>query len=196
MKISEQVKSLSRTMAIKASDEAAYFPIDRNFLIPYLKEIVKLNPVEFVVYSLEQANPTYTNLLFLCLPEIWENIDVDDIETIVENLSNDFSYFTLIEFTYKYLEVDILKIILKQAKKKGVDGKIRQYLQNQWNVIIKSTEDRTALETGIGQEFFDYDNRKWNYIKQKLLFDKRLHPALFEYKELERYINTLTTSTN
>jgi len=122
---------------------------------------------------------------------VWEDINIDDLEYILENLSNTFSYYTLIEFTYKYLEIDILQLIVDQAKKAGVYEDIKQYLQNQWNVIVQTEWERIDLEEGVEKEYFHYDPNQWNYIKQKLLLDKRVKPALTDYNGLEDYIKSI-----
>jgi len=186
--VSEEVKTLSHAIAVKAMKEAEYFPVDREFLNPYVIRIFQLNPVEFIFHNLERVNPTYTNILFLCLPEVWENIEVDDLLYMMNSFSNTFSYYTLIQFTYKYLEIDILQLIIKQAEKSEVYGAVREYLQNQWNVIIKSEYERVELEEGVEQEYFQYNANQWNYIKQKLLLDERVKPALTTYDGLEDYI--------
>jgi hypothetical protein len=190
--VSEEVKSLSHQIAVKAIKEAEYFPIDRDFLKPYLNKIFSLNSVEFIFHNIERVNPTYTNILFLCLPELWEEIGVDDWVEMLENVTNTFSYYVIIEFTYKYLEIDILNLIFAQAKKDGNYEQVRQYLQLQWNVIIKSEYQREDLEQGIEKEFYQYDSNRWNYIKQKLLLDHRTKPTLSDYGELENYIKSLT----
>lgn len=82
-------------------------------------------------------------------------------------------------------------MIIEQAKKGGVYGPVREYLQNQWNVIIKSQDDRLALEKGVEKQYFHYNQSQWNYIKQKLLVDKRVKPALTDYDSLENYIRLI-----
>jgi len=140
------------------------------------------------------VNPTYTKFLFICLPEVWENIDIDDLLQMMNSFSNPFSYYTLIEFTYKYLEIDILQLIIERAKKSGFYQAIREYLQNQWNVIIKSEDERLVLEEGVEKDYFHYDKDQWNYFKQKLLLDNRVKPVLQDYFELGNYIKTLVSS--
>jgi len=46
--VSEEVKALSYEIAVKSQEEAEYFPVDRNFLHPYLNRILSLNAVEFI----------------------------------------------------------------------------------------------------------------------------------------------------
>lgn len=102
--VSEEVKLLSDSIAIKASKEAEYFPVDREFLNPYIIRISQLNSREFIFHNIERVNPTYTNLLFLCLPEVWENIDIDDLLYMMNSFSNTFSYYTLIELLISTLK--------------------------------------------------------------------------------------------
>lgn len=189
--VSKKVKDLSDIIATRSMNEANYYPIDRYFLNQFIEQILSLNIEEFVFYNLEKVNPTYVNLLFLCLPEIWEQISVNEIEDIIENFTNDFSYFTIIEFTYKYIEVDIIPLILKSIKSEKIYQAVIGYLSNQWNNIVMSDEEKMDLENSVGQEFFHYNNLQWVYIKQKFLLDDRIRPALRNSLEVKEYIENL-----
>ncbi|HEY1054287.1 MAG TPA: hypothetical protein VGE24_04105, partial [Emticicia sp.] len=59
--VSESIKKLSDTMARRSAKEANYFPIDRDFIHPFVQEISHYNPLEFILYNIEGVNPTYSN---------------------------------------------------------------------------------------------------------------------------------------
>nr|WP_314499223.1 hypothetical protein [uncultured Chryseobacterium sp.] len=109
--IGDYVKDLSKNIVNESRiKNMHYSPIDRFFIEEngYLEKILSVNYLEFLLYNFEQINPTYTIQLFLCVPEIWEKVNFKDINTLIENFTNSFSFYSLIGFTYKYLEIDLL----------------------------------------------------------------------------------------
>lgn len=106
----DNVKNLSNQIAINSTkEEVDYFPIDRFFIEKkgYLDKILSVNYLEFLLCNFENVNPTYTVQLFVCLPELWEKVTHRDIISLIENFTNSFSFYSLIEYTYKYLRIDI-----------------------------------------------------------------------------------------
>ena len=99
--IDEKIKEVSDFLISRSAEESDFHPIDRFFLEPYIKQILELNRNDFLLYNLQYANILYTSSLFLCLPELWEDITVDDLVSIVKRFTNDYSYFSFIYFTYK-----------------------------------------------------------------------------------------------
>lgn len=194
IQVSQNVAILSSEIARRSIIESNFFPIDREFLVmnDYVHEIKKINIVEFIFFNVESTNQTYAKLLFLSLPEIWESITIDDMEYLVANFSNDISYFIIIEFTYKYLEIDILEIVLRLSQRNVLLHKeIKNYLNLQWNVLIKSEEERELLEYGYEKEVYGYNILRWNYIKQVFLLDIRVKPAMLNFEDLRLRITRL-----
>lgn len=185
--IDNEVKILSDFIAEKAVKEAECFPIDRYFLEPYLQSILKLDRNSFLLYNLERVNPTYTTQLLLCLPELWDDISLKDLNEIINSFSNAFSFYTLILFTYKYVEIDLLEIILN-SKVIGEEMKseIRSYVKSQYPNFIKSEGEIFVID----EELIGVKNEDWMYIKQKLLLYEQLKPACRTLEELEHYIST------
>ena len=163
------------------------FPIDRYFLEPYLGDIFTLDRNEFLLYNLETVNTTYTVQLFLCIPELWEDITVDDLLTIINRFTNIFSFYGLILFTYKYIGINLIEMILNlETISKGAKEDIRNYLQSQYPNFLKTETDLFFFsERAYGVNLDD-----WEYIKQKLLLDNRVNPALQTIEELERYVKS------
>lgn len=183
-----------RYLAEKAQDESHIFPVDREFLAKYLDEIMSFDSLDFLYYNMEMVNDTYVNQLLVCLPELWSNISIDDLIEICKLFTNVYSYLTLIKFTYKYVEIDILKIILEIAREKSISyfEQIKEYLRNQWNVLVKSESDFEDFENS----FLNIDYEEWRYIKQRLLIDKRVKPALLSFSETKLYIYKILDENN
>lgn len=189
--ITKQVEDLSNEISSLSAMEADFFPVDRIFLEQYVPEIDSVDYLEFILFNIEKVNPTYVTQLFLCLPELWIKITYDDFDILIDNFSNSFSYYTLILFTYKYLEIDILDLIVNKSIVKGYYTNVKEYLILQGNVIIKTDEERYDLEFNEGKDFLLYDTSKWSYIKQKLLTDSRIKEAKQDYNYLKARISEL-----
>ncbi|KMQ67370.1 hypothetical protein ACM39_13070 [Chryseobacterium sp. FH2] len=121
--IDPQVKEISDLLIKNCKNEnIEYFPIDRFFIEEngYLEKILSTNYLEFLLYNLEKVNPTYTVQLFVCLPEIWKKVSYEDMIILLENFTNSFSFYSFLEFTYKYLEIDLFDEIVynKNIEKK------------------------------------------------------------------------------
>jgi len=186
--IDDRIVKLSDMLAIKSGKESECFPVDRYFLKPYIERIISLNRNDFLLYNLERVNNTYTVQLFLCLPELWVNIDFDDINEIIANLANVFSFFALINFTYRYVEVNIIGLIFRSSKVSSkFKTEIKNYLKTQYPNFFKSDSDYLFFEEGLYGVKID----AWKYIKQRLLLDKRIEPALGSIEELEAYVMNL-----
>jgi hypothetical protein len=183
--IDDQVKEVSDFLITTSALYSNFHPIDRFFLEPYVQQIVNLNRNDFLLYNFELGNTTYTSYLLLCLPELWEIITVDDLYSIIKRFTNDFSYFTFIYFTSKFLEVNSIKMVLEMSDLPIKTRKeIKSYIQNQYHNFIKSETDYFFFDEGI----IGVKNDQWMYIKQKLLTDKRIEPALLNEDELKQYV--------
>jgi hypothetical protein len=187
--LNNNLKNYVLSLANEAQTESKVFPVDRIFLKRHLKEIESLDYTSFLYYNLELTADTYVNQLFICLPEIWINVSLDDLIEISKLFTNVHSYFTLIKFTYKYIEIDIIQIVLYIAKEKKISylNQILEYLENQWNTIVKSEGEMEDFEDG----FIDVDYAEWKYIKQKFLIDNRIKPAFLNFNEVKHYVKLL-----
>ncbi|MEO3403038.1 hypothetical protein AAFN85_03990 [Mucilaginibacter sp. CAU 1740] len=189
--LDNQLKNYVYSLAEQAGDESEIHPVDRKFLEKHLDEIKSYNTLSFLYYNLEMVNDLYVTQLFACLPEIWKDIKLDNLITLSENFTNVFSYYTLIKFTYKYIEIDIIEIVLNiiiAKKDRNCLKSVIDYLHRQWNVLIKSEETMMDFEDG----FIDVDYQEWMDIKQKFLLDKRVKPVLLTYPEMKIYVRGFT----
>jgi hypothetical protein len=182
------VKKLSDFIQIKAFEEAICFPIDRYFLEPYVGEILSLNSVDFIIYNLENVNNTYTVQLFLCLPELWEELTLLDIEKVLNSLTNDFSYYGFIVFTYKYLQINIIDFILSMDTiSTSIKNSIKDYLKNQYPNLLQQEGEVFSID----EDIIGIKKEQYDYIKQKLLVREGLEPALQSIENLKKYVNIL-----
>jgi hypothetical protein len=183
--IDEKIKELSDFLLGSSAQNSDFHPVDRFFLQPYIGQITELNRNDFLLYNLELVNTTYSTYLILCLPELWQDITVDDLLSIINRFTNDFSYFTFIYFTYKYVEINSIKLILELCNlKPDTENAIKSYIKNQYRNFLKTETDYFFFDVGaIGVE-----NDDWMYIKQRLLVDSRIESALLDVAELDKYI--------
>jgi hypothetical protein len=189
IEVSGYTKVISDTLVKYSIDEASYFPVDRFFLEKYIRDINSASPVEFIFYNFEQVNDLYTIQLFRCLPEIWERIKVDDLNRVIESFTNPFSFYTLIKFSYRYLEIDIIELVLKSKNvKENFYSDIVSYIKLQYNTFIKTPDE---LDTDA-EELLGISNNQWTYVKQIFLADRRVFPACTTLADLENYINRLS----
>ncbi|GGZ35320.1 hypothetical protein GCM10007049_30930 [Echinicola pacifica] len=176
-----EIEALSDKIVYRAIREALNAPIDRFFLEKYLHEILELDSEKFLLYNLENVNNTYSVRLLACLPELWENIGFEEMKKLIDSFTNVFSFYAFVQFTYKYLQVDIFEMIYENENVKlSFKKEISEYLINQCANLIMDEDDYFEFEEGqIGVNF-----QEWNYIKQKLLLDSRIKPATKSLNEL------------
>ena len=185
LSISNEVKNLSKEIASEAFKKANFFPVDRAFLGQYLEQILSVDKKEFILCNLENVNNTYTVQLFLCLPELWEGLSVDELIDIISEFTNISSFFAVIEFTYKFIEINIIDLIFSHNLIKGeLKSRLKEFLKNQYNTLIKYEGDYFVIEKTLSEISYD----SWMYIKQKLLLDERIKPAFQSLDELKEYI--------
>jgi hypothetical protein len=187
----EDIKIFSDYIEIEASQKANCYPIDRYFLNPFVSDILQFDRNDFLLYNFEKVNNNFTIHLMLCLPELWTDITLDEILGIASKFSNSFSFYGLINFTYKYIEFDILREILDlPAIKSEFKIAIKQYLESQYPNFFKTESDFLFFEDGLWGVKID----DWLYVKQRLLIDKRVRPGLQSTYELKRYVEELVLS--
>ncbi len=124
----------------------------------------------------------------LCLPDLWNDITVDEIIELIGNFSNSFSYYSLIYFTYRYVEIDIISEIFNLSSLTyDIRIAIATYVKSQYPNFLKDESDYLFFEKDV----YGMQNEDWMYIKQKLLVDGRVEPALKSLNELKYYIDKL-----
>lgn len=187
--IEEKIIYLSNKLFHDSTIESNYHPIDRFFIIKkgYLNDIKKFNSLDFILYNLEKTPNTYSEQLLLCLPELWDDIGFNEIVLLMERFTSSFSFYAFIRFIYKYLELDILDIVLINS---SINLKFKKDILNYFKNIIstfyKDEDDYLVFEENL----LGVDIGKWNYIKQKLLLNERIKP--FEMSQQEFYLKIVS----
>jgi hypothetical protein len=185
----KEVIELSNMLEKRAGLEAECFPVDRYFLQQYLDRILSVDRNDFLLCNLERVNNTYTVQLLLCLPELWEDISVDEILDIIKQFTNIFSYYSIIEFTHKYLEINIIELLLQMPSvSKEIKDNILDYLTSSlYPNLIKTEGD----ELFFREKLYGIEEDAWIYTKQRLLLDKRVKPAVTSLDEITKYVKSL-----
>lgn len=186
--IDKEIRDFSDFLAKTALLEAGCYPIDKYFLKPYIKTILEMDRNSFLLYNLEKVNTTYSVQLLLCLPELWQNITLDDIVEIAYNFTNIFSFYALITFTYKYIEINIIELILSLDRLNlTIKSEIKNFLEAQYPNLLKSEGEIFVID----EDLIGVKNEDWMYIKQIFLCNEKLKPALKSLGKLKAYIETL-----
>lgn len=174
-----------------AQEKSGYFPVDRYFLEPLIDRILSYRSIDIIYYTIELTSSLFASQFFLCLPELWDDITFDELLIICERFDKSGSFDTMIKFTYKYLEIDILNAsFFKVVREKSpvILQDIRLYLQLQYNVLVKTDWE---IEEYLNDEELGVNYDRWLYLKQRFLLDKRVKPALTDVEEFKRYIDVL-----
>jgi hypothetical protein len=190
--INKKIVELSDLISSE-SNRSEFHPIDRHFLQSYIDEILTLDKDDFLFYNLEHKSNLYSNYLMLCLPELWHDMDADHLIKMINRFTNIFSFYGLVTFTYTYIEVNIIKLILDSPTIKiNFKRELISFLKNQYINLFKTESNIFFIEKGL----IGINNNEWMYIKQKLILDKRIEPSLDSPEELRIYINKLGDVSN
>lgn len=195
IEVSGYIKELSEDLSISSFHHVEhYFPIDRFFIEKYdfLEKIKQVDALAFLFCNLEKVNPTYTVQLMLCLPELWEEMTYEDLLNLIESFTNSFSFYAFIEFTYKYLEIDLLSEIFDNP---NVDLKFKKDCIGYFPGIIATFYLDEDDHRAFNENLMGIHINDWNYVKQKLLVSKRIKPALSP-KELSNKLEEFKDKLN
>lgn len=186
--ISEEIKDLSDFLISHAPEQSEFHPIDRKYLDRFIDKIFEVRKDDFIVYNLEFANITYTNYLFACLPELWQDITISDVVNISRKFTTAYSYFGLIHFMYKYIEVDSINLYFNfLSGVRSIDDEVKNYIKSQYPHFVKDESDYFYLDANA----YGININQWLYVKQRMLIDKRLRPAVKSVDVLRNYVESL-----
>lgn len=194
MTVSDSIEQIIKAIQKDASLNSAWHPVDRATINAYLPMLLH-RPSEVIYYNFEFTNQLWANNFLLCLPELWMNIQVDDIIDFIEGFSRSTSYYSLFEFTYKFIQIDISPLVFGSdyvLKKFGL--KIIEYLERQGDLLFLTPDDLESLESEEG-EHLGYKQSDWIYIKQHLLLDERIRAARADSRKLKEDILTIKSQS-
>lgn len=176
--ISLDVVKISDKLSLNAIHGVKHFsPIDRFYIEEngYIEKIKSVNKIEFLLYNLENINPTYTIQLLLCLPELWEKINYRDLLNLLENFTNSFSFYSFIGFTYKYLNINLFNDIFDNE---NIDNKYKKdcllYFANTLATLYMDESD--YLE--FNENLLGVSLESWNNVKQRLYLESKIKKSI------------------
>jgi hypothetical protein len=177
------LKEVSDFISQSASEQSEFHPINRRFLEPYVDELIAMQSKDLLFYNLETKPPLYSIYFMLSLPEIWERISVDDIVDMINRFDCVLSYQSLIEFTYKYIEIDIFPLVLSSNNfKSKFQNSLIEAVKNMYLNYFKDEEDYFFFE----KDLIGVPLERWAYIKQLFLLDTRIRPAVESSEYFEK----------
>jgi len=165
-------------------------PISRNLINFYLPDILNADPEKFVYYNIKWGSDLYCTYLFACLPEVWVKINMERLLDLSDEFTSPLSYYTLIKFTYKYIEIDIIKMILERKKlsgNRGLTDAILNFLERQWNLLVKSEADLEDFEDGTVDVKYD----DWMDVKHRFVHLFNIPEGYTTAFEVRQYITDL-----
>ncbi|WP_162902875.1 hypothetical protein [Taibaiella koreensis] len=183
-------------MIVQASKEAEWHPVDRAYIEKHYNEIFSIDPIVFIYGNFEIITSSIWPItLFLCLPEMWIELEVDDIALMIESFESVFSFFFLIEFTGKYLQIDILPMILTSRNVVAhFKEELIEYLKLQWHVLLMTEDTQDSLENDMEGLYLKYNPLRWQEIRRKFLQDSRVQEMKTNFSDFKKYLSTLIGS--
>jgi hypothetical protein len=181
---SMSVENFVNFVVSNSVNKVNYYPVDREYLEKYLKDILKYDRIDIVLYNTENTSTTYCVQFFACLPELWQSIDADDMRLIIDNLETELAFHSLIFFTHKYLEISIFKLIFENS---DLEIKLKQnlakYLVQQFASLVKYKDDFDEM-----RDYFGNPHAEFAYIKQKMLLDPQIENAFDSLDQMKKYL--------
>ncbi|MFN3639888.1 MAG: hypothetical protein ACK4UK_03125, partial [Flavobacterium sp.] len=116
----------------------------------------------------------YSEQLLLCLPELWDDITFESIESLLRQFTNSFSFYSFLSFTYKYLEIDIIDLFFNDNHIDILHKKnLSSYFKNIVLSLYKDHDDYFLFDN----DYIGVTNEEWLNVKNRLLLDKRVKPV-------------------
>lgn len=174
----------------EASFNARCQPVDRLAILPVIEDINGLTKEARIALIIEASNffndKSFFTRLMTCLPELWINISFEDINIIITSLKGTVSLMSIVEFFYKYLEIDIFDLILECRHLPINERKllISYYTQNFAFLLKHNRVDQkwyTEKRMGITLE-------PMMLLKGIFLKDDRFQEALIDKSMLEKHL--------
>jgi len=186
----KSVKVYSENLLDRAMKESFFFPVDRKFILENISQILSFDRREFLCVNLEFESDLYVCQLMRCLPELWLDIGVDIVLSVSDLFNNEYAYFNLFKFSYRYLEIDIAEALLDRANQNGKIGFYKRALEN-----IRTMSGSMTKHEGDVEDFedgtIDIDIRVWANIVNDFLRDSRVRLAVADSQYVIDYVDYL-----
>ncbi len=171
------------------SSRARCQPVDRYSVFPLLSAINKFNHVEKLTFIVEASN-YYNNKNFFprlmtCLPEVWEDISYEDVLQMISQVKGNVSLMSIVEFFYKYLEIDIFDIVLHDEHLSIEQKKhLISYYADRFSFLLR---DDNVDKRWYSEKIMGITLEPMMLLKERFLKDHRFVEALTDPTEMKPY---------
>lgn len=181
------IKEFSDFLLLSARHEAEYHPIDRFYIEKYINKIKQFEKRSFLLQNFTYGL-LYSVQLMICLPDIWREVTMNDVNWLLRKFRKEDAYYSLILFMYKYIEIDIVEYIFKgEIVSDLMKQNIKSFFLNQYFNLYKNEYEITIFEEGL----IGIDGKDWEYVKQVFLLDSRISPVTKSPEELRNYFDSV-----
>lgn len=180
----------------RAWEESAVKPLSRKFALKYISKLNEFNKIQILKDSLQKFSKIDVESLWLCLPELWEQMNLKEWVTLMKNISPR-PHFTIFDptgsyadiiFFVKWLNLDIVKFILSLNDIPISDKqKICLYCYANACFLQPDPEDFDEFDD---ETFCSFDSLI-QYRHKLLLEDNNLVPVYENEDEFRNYIINL-----
>lgn len=169
------------------------FPITREFLLPYIPQLKNINSVDLLEFIIENLDHRESIFFLLCIPEIWESIDIEDWKNIMQSVSprqklslfNPNPNYSDIVFFIKWLNLDGLKFALSLNISLQDKQNICEYCRAKASNLIFSEDYIEDFDDKIVcdiKHLYKYRNKLMNKSKD-------IEPSYHDEKSFLEYID-------
>lgn len=179
-----------RDVAVDGRENSEYYPLDRPVVEKYLTRILEFNNDDIIIECLLLRSDLFAEAFFLCVPELWKTVDIQDVIRLNRSLNDADAKWSLMKFSYSCLQIDILPAIVDQLTREydsRIKFEIEGYLQKQFTELLPIPsllfEERLIdMKVKVSE---------WDYLKVKFKLDPLYKAPVIESDLLEGYINEL-----
>ena len=116
--------------------------------------------------------------LFLCLPELWQRVEADDLLALLGRMESGMTCFNYLAFVHLYLEGNLLPEALQPAGKRFDLASLKQLLaSSQAGQLFDREVALNDLLGGPEASYLRFDPMEWCDTTQRLMCDPRLKPV-------------------
>ncbi len=174
-------EQIAKDIHNKAKDEVKQGNINRMFMEHYLINLEKLSyqdKKKLVEYNFNHFSGLYSIEFMLSTPELWKNFKYENWQDVMRNL-NQSGLLVLLEFIYKYLEINSFKIYAEMENDSTSKRKVLEWFSGLPSAFVKDIDDYDDFEDGL---FAEIDSIY--AIKNQMLKDERIEEANQDLSDL------------
>jgi hypothetical protein len=137
--------------------EVKCLPIDRFYLEPYIDRIRKMDSINFIVFNFKWFAESYVHRLMVCLPELFLNLDYEDLVEVFSKSKDPETIKSLIKFIDKYcLNVDPFDLLSKAKLSSYTVSNVERYFQADKYLQDPITKSTIITKENVGIDLGDF----------------------------------------